>query len=198
MYAIVDIAGQQFKVEEGEKIFVHRLDKKEGDKVDISEVLLIDQDGKIVVGQPVIKGASVTAKVIDHPRGDKVKVFKKKRRKGYQILNGHRQDFTQIQIESILEKGAEKKSVEKPKAKAATEKTVEAKAKVEKKTEVKTTKKPVAKKATASSAKSKEVKAETKASATKKTAAATTTKKVAAKKAPAKPAAAKSTKKEDK
>ncbi len=205
MYAIVDIAGQQFKVEEGEKIFVHRLDKKEGDKVDISEVLLIDQDGKIVVGQPVIKGASVTAKVIDHPRGDKVKVFKKKRRKGYQILNGHRQDFTQIQIESILEKGAEKKtvakkeavtkSVEKPKTKAVAEKTVETKVEVEKKAEVKTTKKPVTKKATASSEKSAEVKGEAKASATKKPAA--TTKKAATKKEPAKPAA-KSTKKEDK
>ncbi len=205
MYAIVDIAGQQFKVEEGEKIFVHRLDKKEGDKVDISEVLLIDQDGKIVVGQPVIKGASVTAKVIDHPRGDKVKVFKKKRRKGYQILNGHRQDFTQIQIESILEKGAEKKtvakkeavtkSVEKPKTKAVAEKTVETKVEVEKKAEVKTTKKPVTKKATASSEKSAEVKGEAKASATKKPAA--TTKKAATKKEPAK-SAAKSTKKEDK
>lgn len=205
MYAIVDIAGQQFKVEEGKKIFVHRLDKKEGDKVDINEVLLIDQDGKVVVGQPIIKGASVTAKVIDHPRGDKVKIFKKKRRKGYQVLNGHRQDFTQIQIESIFEKGAEKKTEakkekvakpdEKPIAKATTKKTAEPKLEVEKKVEVKEAKKPVAKKAPASSVKSAEVKTTKKASTAKK---AATTKKAVAKKAPAKPAAAKSTKKEDK
>ncbi|RLD34739.1 MAG: 50S ribosomal protein L21 [Bacteroidetes bacterium] len=193
MYAIVDIAGQQFKVEEGKKIFVHRLDKKEGDKVDINEVLLIDQDGKVVVGQPIIKGASVTAKVIDHPRGDKVKIFKKKRRKGYQVLNGHRQNFTQIQIESILEKEAEKKTEakketvilpdKKPIVTASTKKTAEAKV------EVKEAKKPVAKKAPASSAKSAEVKTTKKAS---------TAKKAVAKKVPAKPAAAKSTKKEDK
>ena len=210
MYAIVDIAGQQFKVEEGKKIFVHRLDKKEGDKVDINEVLLIDQDGKVVVGQPIIKGASVTAKVIDHPRGDKVKIFKKKRRKGYQVLNGHRQDFTQIQIESIFEKGSEKKTEakkekvakpdEKPIAKATTKKTAESKLEVEKKVEVKEAKKPVAKKAPASSAKAVGEKKATKTSVKKKTVAkaATTTKKAVTKKAPAKPAAAKSTKKEDK
>ena len=185
MYAIVDIAGQQFKVEEGNKIFIHRLDKMEGDKVDINEVLLIGQDGKVVIGQPLIKGASVTAKVIDHPRGDKVKVFKKKRRKGYQILNGHRQDFTQIQIESILEKGAEKKTVTK------SEEKPKPKAEVEKKVEVTTTKKPVAKKAPASTVKSTEANASkkpvAKSTATKKTVAKTsaTTKKAVAKKAPA-------------
>lgn len=102
MYAIVEIAGQQFKVEKDQKVFVHRLAQEEGAQVDFDKVLLIDEDGKIKVGAPAVKGAKVTAKVITHLRGDKVKVFKKKRRKGYQKLNGHRQDLTQIQIEEIL------------------------------------------------------------------------------------------------
>ncbi|MBT3242369.1 MAG: 50S ribosomal protein L21 [Bacteroidetes bacterium] len=102
MYAIVEIAGQQFKVEKDQKIFVHRLEQEEGAQVDFEKVLLLDNDGKIKVGTPVIKGAKISCKVLGHPRGDKVKVFKKKRRKGYQTLNGHRQDFTQIQIEDIL------------------------------------------------------------------------------------------------
>ena len=101
MYAIVEIAGQQFKVEQDQQIFVHRLEVKEGSKVDFEKVLLIDNSGKVNVGAPVIKGAKVTAKVLEHLKGDKVIVFKKKRRKGYQKLNGHRQLFTQIQIESI-------------------------------------------------------------------------------------------------
>lgn len=101
MYAIVEIAGQQFKVEKDQKVFVHRLAQDEGAQVDFDKVLLIDEDGKIKVGTPVVKGAKVTAKVLTHLRGDKVKIFKKKRRKGYQTLNGHRQDFTQIQIEEI-------------------------------------------------------------------------------------------------
>ena len=109
MYAIVDIAGQQFKVEKDQKIFVHRLDNNEGDVVDFDQVLLIDQDGKVVIGEPFIKGALVTGKVLAHPRGDKVNVFKKKRRKGYKVMTGHRQDFTQILIDTIVEKGAKKK-----------------------------------------------------------------------------------------
>jgi large subunit ribosomal protein L21 len=101
MYAIVEIAGQQFKVEKDKKIFVHRLDKNEGDKVEFEKVLLVDNDGGIKIGTPVLDGAKISAKVIEHVRGKKVQVFKKKRRKGYQKLNGHRQDFTQIEIESI-------------------------------------------------------------------------------------------------
>ncbi|MFN8255306.1 MAG: 50S ribosomal protein L21 [Bacteroidales bacterium] len=101
MYAIVEIAGQQFKVENEKKIFVHRLDKNAGDAVEFDKVLLVDKDGKVKIGAPTVKGAKVSAKVIDHVRGDKVIVFKKKRRKGYQKRNGHRQDFTQIQIETI-------------------------------------------------------------------------------------------------
>ena len=101
MYAIVDIAGQQFKVEKDQQIFVHRLDGKEGDKVSFDQVLLIDNDGKIAVGAPAIKDAAVTGKILEHLRGDKVVVFKKKRRKGYKVKNGHRQDFTKILIENI-------------------------------------------------------------------------------------------------
>jgi large subunit ribosomal protein L21 len=101
MYAIVEIAGQQFKVEKDKRIFVHRLDKNEGDKVEFEKVLLLDNDGVIKIGTPVLDGAKISAKVIEHVRGKKVQVFKKKRRKGYQKLNGHRQDFTQIEIESI-------------------------------------------------------------------------------------------------
>ena len=105
MYAIVEIAGQQFKVEKDQQIFVHRLEEKEGAKVEFDNVLLIENNGKINVGAPAIIGARVTAKVLDHVKGDKVVVFKKKRRKGYRVKNGHRQAFTQIEIQSIIEKG---------------------------------------------------------------------------------------------
>lgn len=101
MYAIVEIAGQQFKVEKDQQIFVHRLTAEEGSSVDFEKVLLVDNDGKVNVGAPAVEGAKVTVKVLSHVKGDKVLVFKKKRRKGYQKLNGHRQLFTQIQIESI-------------------------------------------------------------------------------------------------
>ena len=102
MYAIVEIAGQQFKVEKDKKLFVHQLEAGEGDSVDFEKVLLIDNDGKIIIGTPVVEGAKVTAKVLQHVKGDKVLVFKKKRRKGYQIMNGHRQQFSQIIIEDIV------------------------------------------------------------------------------------------------
>ena len=101
MYAIVGIAGQQFKVEKDQQIFVHRLDAEEGSKVDFEKVLLVENDRKVNVGAPAVKGAKVTAKVVSHVKGDTVIVFKKKRRKGYQKQNGHRNSFTQIQIESI-------------------------------------------------------------------------------------------------
>lgn len=101
MYAIVEIAGQQFKVEKDQQLFVHRLDAEEGKSVTFDKVLLIDADGKVNVGAPAVKGASVTAKVVKHLKGDKVIVFKKKRRKGYRVRNGHRQYLTQIAIEGI-------------------------------------------------------------------------------------------------
>ena len=102
MYAIVEIAGQQFKVEAEKKLFVHRLEAAEADVVDFDKVLLVDNDGTVSIGTPVIKGAKVSAKVLEHLKGDKVLVFKKKRRKGYKKLNGHRQHFTKIQIENIV------------------------------------------------------------------------------------------------
>ena len=100
MFAIVTIAGQQFKVEEGQELFVHQLQAEEGDKVDFDQVHLIDRDGTIELGKPVLK-ALVNATVLGHQKGDKVIVFKKKRRKGYRKKNGHRQRFTKIRIESI-------------------------------------------------------------------------------------------------
>lgn len=105
MYAIVEIAGQQFKVERGNKVYVHRLEANEGDKVEFDKVLLMDNDGKITVGNPTVDGAKVAATVISHLRGDKVIVFKKKRRKGYQKWNNHRQSLTQILIQGVLGKG---------------------------------------------------------------------------------------------
>ncbi|MBW7943067.1 MAG: 50S ribosomal protein L21 [Candidatus Kuenenia stuttgartiensis] len=104
MYAIIDIAGQQFKVEKNQEIHVHRLEGKEGGKVEFNRVLLINQDGKVTVGSPSIEGAKVNARILTHLKGDKVLVFKKKRRKGYQKLNGHRQYLTKIQIENISAK----------------------------------------------------------------------------------------------
>ena len=171
MYAIVEIAGQQFKVEKDQQIFVHRLEEKEGAKVEFDNVLLIDNNGKINVGAPAISGAKVTAKVLDHVKGDKVVVFKKKRRKGYRVKNGHRQAFTQIEIQSIVEKGVT--------AKKATTAKKEAKAKP----------KAAAKKAPAKKAPSKKTVSKAKtASAAKPKASAkkTTVKKPAAKKTAAK------------
>ncbi|MDR1459033.1 MAG: 50S ribosomal protein L21 [Bacteroidales bacterium] len=102
MYAIVDIAGQQFKVEKDEKIFVHRLNAEEGSKIDFDNVLLIDNDGKISIGMSSLSGAKVSATVLNHLKGEKVLVFKKKKRKGYQKLNGHRQYLSYIQIDEII------------------------------------------------------------------------------------------------
>ncbi len=108
MYAIVEIKGQQFRVEKDQKIFVHRLEGEAGNKVVFDNVLLIDNDGKVSVGTPNLEGAKVNATILDHVRGDKVIVFKKKRRKGYQVANGHRQNFSQIQIEKITAKSSKK------------------------------------------------------------------------------------------
>ena len=106
MYAIVEIAGQQFKVEQNEEIFVHRLEGEPGSAVEFSQVLLLDNDGEVTVGKPLVEGSVITGKILDHVRGDKVVVFKKNRRKGYQKETGHRQDFSKILIENITVKGA--------------------------------------------------------------------------------------------
>jgi len=141
MYAIVEIAGQQFKVEKDQQIFVHRLETKEGSKIDFDKVLLLDDSGTVNVGAPVIKGAKVTAKVLEHLKGDKVIVFKKKRRKGYKVKNGHRQYLTKLEILKIDAKApAVKKAAPKKEAKPAVKKVPVKKT---------ATKKPAAKKAPA-------------------------------------------------
>jgi large subunit ribosomal protein L21 len=101
MYAIVEIAGQQFKVQKDQKIFVHRLAAEAGQNLEFDRVLLVENDGKISLGAPAINGAKVTATVNEHVKGDKVIVFRKKRRKGYKKRNGHRQSFTSITISDI-------------------------------------------------------------------------------------------------
>jgi large subunit ribosomal protein L21 len=124
MYAIVEIAGQQFKVAKDQKVYVHRLQGEEGSKVTFDNVLLLDNAGNVTIGAPAIEGASVTAQILSHLKGDKVIVFKKKRRKGYKKKNGHRQYLSEIQIESIAATGSKKAApkkeakVEAPKAEA--------------------------------------------------------------------------------
>jgi len=119
MYAIVEIAGQQFKVAKDQKVFVHRLNGEEGSSMNFDNVLLIDNDGKVEIGAPAIDGAQVSAKILRHLKGDKVIVFKKKRRKGYKKKNGHRQYLSEIQIESIVASGGKKTAkTAKPKKEA--------------------------------------------------------------------------------
>ncbi len=118
MYAIVEMAGQQFKVAKDQKVYVHRLQEDEGKKVTFDKVLLLEDGGNVTIGAPVIEGAAVEAKVVKHLKGDKVIVFKKKRRKGYQKKNGHRQYLTEIVVEGIVAKGAKKAAPAKAKAEA--------------------------------------------------------------------------------
>ncbi|MEC8460261.1 MAG: 50S ribosomal protein L21 [Bacteroidota bacterium] len=131
MYAIVEIAGQQFKVEKDQRYFVHQLEGKAGSNVTFDQVLLLDDNGKISVGAPAVNGVQVTAKIVQHLKGDKVIVFKKKRRKGYAVKNGHRQRLTEISIQEIGKKAAPKKAVapkkETVEKKAAPKKTATAK-----------------------------------------------------------------------
>ncbi len=101
MYAIIKISGRQYKVEKGQEVFLNRLEGNEGDKVTFEEVLLKDNDGKVEIGTPTVKGSKVDAKIVEHLKGDKVLVFKKKRRKGYKKKNGHRQYLTKVVIENI-------------------------------------------------------------------------------------------------
>ena len=101
MYAIVEIAGKQYKVEKDKYYYTPVLEGKDGDKVEFDQVLLVDNDGKVKIGTPVLKGAKVSGKILEHVKDDKVTVFKKKRRKGYKVKNGHRQGFTKVLIEDI-------------------------------------------------------------------------------------------------
>jgi len=166
MYAIVNIAGKQYKVAKGDQLKVARLSTKVGDKVDFSEVLLTDDGKNVKIGSPAVKGAKVTAEVLEHGRHRKILIYKKKRRKGYQRKAGHKQDFSAIKVNSIsvgtAAKAApktEKKETAKPAAKkASTKKTTAAKTKTAKPT----AKKPAAKKAPANKAPAKTVKKDTK------------------------------------
>ena len=170
MYAIVEIAGQQFKVAKDQRLFVHRLQDKEGAKVSFDKVFLLDDGKKVTVGAPAITGASVEAKVLGHLKGDKVIVFKKKRRKGYRVKNGHRQSLTQLVVEQINEKPAAKKvpaaKAEKPVAeKKVATKAVAAKPAAKKEAPVK---KAALKKATTADKKPDVKKAPAKKTTTKK------------------------------
>jgi len=135
MYAIVEIAGQQFKVAKDQKVYVHRLKEAEGSKITFDKVMLVEDGKNVTIGAPAIEGAAVTAKILGHLKGDKVIVFKKKRRKGYKKKNGHRQSFTQILIEGIVAAGAKKKAAKKEVEveTAATTEEVKPKAKATKK-----------------------------------------------------------------
>ena len=124
MYAVVEIQGSQFKVEKDQKLFVNRIDAKEGSKISFDNVLLVDDGKKVLVGRPNISGTTVEAKVVCHKKDDKVIVFKKKRRKGYKVKNGHRQAITEIIIQAISEKKASsKKEVDSSKKTTAAKKT---------------------------------------------------------------------------
>lgn len=102
MYAIVEIQGQQFKAEAGKRLYVHRLDVERGAEVTFENVLLVDNDGTVTVGLPTVEGAKVVCEVLSHLKGEKVIVFKKKRRKGYKKRNGHRQCFTEVKIKEVV------------------------------------------------------------------------------------------------
>ena len=184
MYAIVSIAGQQFKVEKGKKVFVHRLPGNIGDEVSFDQVLLISQDDKTNIGAPYLPDAVVLAQILSHNRGDKVLVFKKKRRKGYQKLNGHRQDFTQILIEDISESGAPKRTEKKKAAPKQEAVVTETAAVVPEKAAVVPEKAPVVKAPAKKPAAKAPAEAKPKKAAEKK--AAEPKAKPAAKKAPAK------------
>ena len=132
MYAIVEIAGQQFKVSKDLKVYVNRLANEEGSSISFDKVLLLDDNGNVTLGAPAIEGASVEAKVLQHLKGDKVIIFKKKRRKGYKKRNGHRQYLTQIVIEGITGGGAKKAAPKKAAAEATTEEVEAPKKKVAK------------------------------------------------------------------
>ena len=127
MYAIVEISGRQFKVEKKQKLFVNRLDAQEGKKVSFENVLMVNDGAKFSVGTPNVSGAQVDAKVLKHLKSDKVIVFKKKRRKGYKVRNGHRQAITEIEISDILTGVSKKATPAKKEAKKAAPPKKEAK-----------------------------------------------------------------------
>jgi large subunit ribosomal protein L21 len=102
MYVIVDIQGQQMKVEKDQKLFVHRINAENGSKVEFEKVLLVDNAGTVTVGTPTVEGAKVVVEIVSQAKGDKVLVFHKKRRKGHRKLNGHRQQFSEVIVKEII------------------------------------------------------------------------------------------------
>lgn len=102
MYVIVDIQGQQMKVEKDQKLYVHRINAENGSKVEFEKVLLVDKDGSVTIGTPTVEGAKVVVEVVSQVKGDKVLIFHKKRRKGYRKLNGHRQQFSEVIVKEII------------------------------------------------------------------------------------------------
>ncbi len=161
MFAIVEIAGQQFKVSKDQRLYVHRLPQDEGAEVVFDKVLLLAGDGQVNVGAPAIQGAAVKAKILRHLKGDKVIVFKKKRRKGYRVKRGHRQLLSQIQVEEIVTKGYKPVKQEAKKAepkKAETKKAESKKAEPEKAAAVKAEKPKAAPKKSAAKAKADDLK----------------------------------------
>ncbi len=123
MYAIVEISGKQFKVEKKQKLFVNRIDAEEGKEVSFDNVLMFSDGNKLSIGSPVVSGVKVDAKVLKHLKSDKVIVFKKKRRKGYKVKNGHRQQITQIEINDIISGASKKSPAAKKEAKKDSAKT---------------------------------------------------------------------------
>ena len=101
MFAVVEIAGQQYKVSKADKVIVPLLETKVGSKVTFDKVLLVGDDNLTKLGTPYVSGASIEAKVLGHVKDDKVTVFKKKKRKGYKVLKGHRQQYTEIEITKV-------------------------------------------------------------------------------------------------
>jgi len=188
MFAIVEVAGQQFKIEKDQKIFVHRLAEKEGEQIILDRVLLFDEDGKTHVGMPAVKNMQVKATVISHLKGDKVKVFKKKRRKGYQVLNGHRQYLTELRIDTIEKRKAAVKTAQDKKKPPVTKTETKAKPRTAsstaKKPSAKTTKKETTEKKVikpSATAKSSSGETSKKSTVTKATRTKSTTKKTPAK-----------------
>lgn len=170
MYAIVEIAGQQFKVEKEQEIFVHRLQEEAGSVVEFDDVMLLDNEGNVSVGTPTVDGVQIKAKIVEHMRADKVIVFHKKRRKGYQKQNGHRQYMSKILIEDILtnaKKTAPKKEEVKAEAKAPAKPKAAAKPKEAPKAKAEAPVKEVKKAAPKAEAKAKEEKPAVKKAAPK-------------------------------
>ncbi len=161
MYAIIEIAGQQFKVQAPQKLKVHRLELEEGKHVELGNVLLVSDGGKTSIGTPVVDGVRIAAKVLAHSKGDKVLVGHKKRRKGYQKLNGHRQALTELWVEAILAKG------EKFDASKSTAPEVKPYEPMAKKARTATAEKPAAEKAPVKKAAAKKASAAKKAPAKK-------------------------------